>query len=56
MNSSFRFNEETGKRIDRFALNVVKEYGRYIAGEGEPTDEAGATFWMCSFCSLFIKM
>lgn len=55
MTTSFHFDQQTTKQIDRFALTVVKEYGRYIAGEGEPTDEAGQLFGCAVFAHYLSK-
>ena len=43
------FDEEFKGKVDRFALDLVKGYRRYVAGEGYATEEANKLFG----CSVF---
>merc|ERR1712063_57253 len=43
------FDEDLQKKVDRFALNLIKEYRRYVAGEGYPDEETTKLFG----CSVF---
>jgi len=46
---SFYLEEELQDKVDRFALNLVKEYRRYVGGEGYANEETSRLFG----CSVF---
>ena len=46
---SIHFDERLQEKVDRFALNLVKEYRRYVAGEGYANEESSKLFG----CSVF---
>lgn len=43
------FDKEFEEKVDRFALNLVKEYRRYVAGEGYADEQTTRLFG----CSVF---
>merc|ERR1712100_83662 len=53
--SNIYFDDELQHKLDRFALDLVKGYRRYIAGEGSPTEESTKLFGCAVFAHYLAK-